>query len=120
MKIENQTISGGTQVFLNKKEDKPTRDYRNGDFKAYYCQKTKIHMWVLGYFGGGSLNFGMFKKAALDFSSTTGCDISDVNIDEIHKSSRYKYFKYMYSTVANQEPVDESVVKENVWQWLND
>lgn len=92
----------------------------NGDFVPYYCNTTKKHIWVLGYFGGGSINYKRFVEVAKDFSDTVGVDINTVCIDEIQNSRRFKYFKYLTSTKPNQIPVDGSVVRNNVFNWLYD
>lgn len=95
-------------------------DYRNGDFKAYYCKKNNRHYWVLGYFGGGSINFSRYEKAAKDFAEKTGLPIESVQIDEIFKSRRFKGFKYLFSNAPNQQPIEESKISEDVWSWLSD
>lgn len=99
---------------------KMRRQYRNGDFKAYYCQKTKMHIWVIGYFGGGSINYKRLHEAALDFSQSIGCPIDQINIDEIFKSRRFLRFKYMTSEQQNQKPLESSEVLKDVWKWLSD
>jgi hypothetical protein len=94
---------------------------RNGDFKPYYCLKSKKHIWVLGYFGGGSINFARFNEVAKDFSTTIGCSITTVNIDEMFKSRRFKGFKFVTSSEPNQKPiVGISETLEDVWSWLSD
>lgn len=92
----------------------------NGDFKPYYCTTIKKHIWVLGYFGGGSINFKRFQKVAQDFASSINVDIDTVNIDEITFSSRFKYFKFLTSDTPGQLPIEDSIVANNVMDWLHD
>ena len=95
--------------------------YRNGDFKPFFCQKIKRHIWVLGYFGGGSVNFKRFKDVAEDFSNTIGCSISSVSIDEITHSRRFKNFKFVFSAEKNQKPIEDfSEISNDVFDWLHD
>jgi hypothetical protein len=94
---------------------------RNGDFKKYFCKETKRHYFVLGYFGGGSINFNDFKEEAEKFSEETGCPISEVHIDEILSSRRFKHFKFLYAPhFKKQEPLPDSDVMDNVYAWLRD
>ena len=99
--------------------------YRNKDFKKYYCDKLQRHIWVLGYFGGGSINFAKFEEAAKDFAKETGLPVSDVFIDEVLSSRRFKGFKYIYAIQYNkkkveQKPLEDSEVLDDVFEWLND
>jgi len=90
------------------------------DFKMYFCDKLQRHIWVLGYFGGGSINFKAFEEVALDFSKKTGVDINTVTIDEIMKSRRFKGFKFIWSDVDNQSPLVGSEVMDDVYSFLTD
>lgn len=92
----------------------------NGDFAPYYCQKLKRHIWVLGYFGGGPVNFSLFKQVALHFSNETGLDIDSICIDEIFKSRRFKRFKFVYSLEDGQKPIEGSKIIEDAFKWLQD
>ncbi len=94
--------------------------YKNGDFKAYFCNKLNRHVWVLGYFGGGWVNFEKFAEAAKDFSETTGIPIGSVEIGEIYSSRRFKGFKFITSVVKNQSPAPGSEVLDDVFGWLHD
>jgi hypothetical protein len=86
----------------------------------YFCNKLQRHIWVLGYFGGGSINFKMFEAAALDFAKKTGVPIETVSIDEILRSRRYKGFKFIWSDAEDQSPLVGSEVMDDVYTWLTD
>ena len=95
--------------------------YRNGDFRKYFCNRLKRHIWVLGYFGGGSINFTRFKEVAEAFSKETGIDLKWIYIDEIFQSQRFKGFKYIQAPhICNQYPLEDSEILDDVWDWLND
>lgn len=95
--------------------------YKNGDFVKYFCRKMNRHIWVLGYFGGGSINFTKFEEAAKDFSKETGIPLNKIHIDEISRSRRFKRFKYLQAPYAdNQKPLSDSKVMEDVFDWLKD
>jgi len=96
------------------------QEYKNGDFKAYYCEKMKRHMWVLGDFGGGPIHFESFKEVAQDFSEEYNVKIDTIFIDEVFKSMRYKEFKVIYSMSENQLPDLQSKNVSNVWEYLTD
>lgn len=93
-------------------------DYKNNDFAMYFDTTTKKHIWVLGYFGGGSINFKQFQEAAEDFSKKTGTSIDNVYIDEIFNSSRHKGFKFLTSDSKEQEPLVGSTLSDNVHELL--
>lgn len=92
----------------------------HGDFRKYYDSTQKRNYWVLGYFGGGSINIIDAYEAAKQFSESVGVPIDSIQIDEIFKSRRFKGFKYLYSKVENQEPDEYSDVMKDVWSWLGD
>lgn len=92
----------------------------NGDFRPYFCRTLQRHIWVLGYFGGGEVNFNRFKEAATYFAELTGIPMESVNIHEIRISRRHKYFKYLYSLEPDQQPIEQSIVMGDVFAWLND
>lgn len=94
--------------------------YRNADFKMYFCNKLQRHIWVLGYFGGGSINFKAFEEVALDFAKKTGVPIETISIDEILKSRRHKGFKFVWSDAEGQSPLVGSEVMDDVYTWLTD
>lgn len=92
-----------------------------GDFKPYFCNRTKRNYWLLGYFGGGAITFGNFKIAASEYSKETGAPIDFVGIEEILTSRRFKGVKVVYSTDANkQEPINGASIVENAWAWFHD
>jgi hypothetical protein len=94
-------------------------DLYNGDFKKYYDTTQKRNIWVLGYFGGGSVNIMDAYRVGCDYSNAIGVPIGSVQIDEILSSRRFKGFKIVYST-TEQEPESDAEVMENVYQWLRD
>jgi len=105
---------------LNPK-NRGSMSYKNGDFKKWYCQKNKRNYFVLGYFGGGHIEFGRFKEVAEDYAKETGCDIDKVFIDEILSSRRFKHFKYVGDNSGKeQEPLPDAEVTENLFRWLHD
>lgn len=98
--------------------------YKNGDFVKYYCNKLKQHVWVLGYFGGGHVNFAKFKEVAEDFSRETKIPVEDIWVGEIYSSRRFKGFKYIYAIQYNdkkvkQTPLEDSKVIDDVFDWLH-
>lgn len=90
------------------------------DFKKYYCNKLKKHVWVLGYFGGGAINFELFSVMAEKFVNETGVPLGTVYIDEIIRSRRFKGFKFIYSNAKDQTPLPDSSVNDDVFEWLQD
>lgn len=79
-------------------------NYKSKDFRSYFCQTQKRNYWVLGYFGGGSLDYARVKAVAEAFAEETGYPIDDVKIDEILSSRRYKGFKFVYVTNSPSTP----------------
>ncbi len=92
----------------------------NGDFKKYFDSKHKRNFWVLGYFGGGSLNVIDSMTVAKDFAKATGLPLETVQIDEILSSRRFKGFKFLFSTVENQKQEKGVEASEDVYAWLRD
>ncbi len=92
----------------------------NADFKKYYCQTWKKNVWVLGYFGGDDIEFGMFKEVAEGFEFETGLDINTIKIGDVRSSRRFRGFKYIYSTSKGQEPLADSITIGDVYKWLTD
>lgn len=92
----------------------------HGDFKKYYDTTQKRNYWVLGYFGGGSINILEVYELAREFSNEVGAPLETVRIDEVLKSRRYKGFKFIYSQVIDQKPEDNTIKLENVYNWLTD
>ena len=90
------------------------------DRKKYQCEKIKKHVWVLGYFGGGSINISNIMKMAEQFSHETGIDINTISVSEVISSRRFKYFKYITSDVIDQTSISDSIIVDNVYEWLFD
>lgn len=90
------------------------------DFKKYWCKTQKENVWILGYFGGGAVNFKAFKEKAEQFAEEVGVSIDTISIDEVLYSRRFKHFKFLKSTQKNQEPVLHSYKTDNVMGWLHD
>ncbi len=96
-------------------------DYKtHGDFKKYYDTKQKRNYWVLGYFGGGSINILEAYTLAEEFAKSTDLPLSSIKIDEVLKSRRFKHFKFLFSDMQNQEKELDSYEMENVYAWLTD
>lgn len=93
---------------------------KTGDFKAYYCKKLKRNIWVLGYFGGGSVNYERFREVAAEYAKDCNVEIGSVEINEIFQSRRFKRFKFIYSTTKGQTAIEGAEIMENVFEWLND
>jgi uncharacterized membrane-anchored protein len=107
---------------LTKLTEKPHHhndDLYNGDFKKYYDTTQKRNIWVLGYFGGGSVNIMDAYRVACDYSNTINVPIGAVKIDEVLSSRRFKGFKFIYA-ITEQTPEPGAEVMENVHAWLRD
>lgn len=92
----------------------------NKDYKKYFCLTTKRHIWVLGYLGGGAINFERLRKEVEKFWKETGISPKHIYIDEIFKSSRFQGFKFLFSDVENQRPLPYSDCMDDVMKWLTD
>lgn len=90
----------------------------HGDFSAYYDSNLKRNYWVLGYFGGGSVNVCDAYELAKQFCLENNVPLNTIKIDEVLYSSRYKGFKYMYSDVQNQKQADGAFGMSNVFEFL--
>ena len=91
----------------------------HGDFKKYYDKTSKRNIWVLGYFGGGSINIMEAYELAKEYSKSTGVHLDTVQIDEILHSRRFKGFKFMFSNTPRvTEPDAEEM--QDVFKWLHD
>ena len=101
-------------------EPEPSPMEGSADRKKYYCSRQKKHIWVLGYFGGGSINLSSAMEVAAQFSTETGIDAKTISIAEINYSRRFKNFKYLYSDALNQLPLADSIIHDNVFEWLFD
>ncbi len=95
------------------------RNLYNVDFKKYYDSAQKRNIWVLGYFGGGSVNVLSAYIIGVDYANKNNVSIDTVQIDEILSSSRHRGFKFVYSTVI-QDPDKDAEIMDNVYQWLRD
>lgn len=91
----------------------------NGDFKKYYDTKLKRNIWILGYFGGGSVTITEAYELAKEYSKATDAPLEEVRIDEILSSRRFKGFKFIFSTVE-QKKEPEAEAMDNVYAWLRD
>jgi len=90
-----------------------------GDFKKYYDTTQKRNYWVLGYFGGGSINIQNVNDIANEYSKELNLPFNSIQIDEVFKSSRFKGFKVLYSMKVNQLPDKDAEESKNVWEWLS-
>lgn len=97
----------------------PNGNLYNGDFKKYYDKKQKRNIWVLGYFGGGSVNVMDAYHVAGDYSNSTNTPIGLVKFDEVLSSRRFKGFKYVYATIE-QEPEPDAEIMDDVHKFLRD
>ena len=98
-------------------------DYKtHGDFKKYYDTTQKRNIWILGYFGGGSVNISQALPIARDYARENNVPFNKVTIDEILSSRRHKGFKFISSTVEQEKgkEVKDEDVMENVYAWLRD
>lgn len=94
-------------------------EWANADFKKYYDNSQKRNIWVLGYFGGGSVNISEATEVARAYAKQTKAPFDTVKIDEVLSSRRFKGFKYVYS-IQEQEKEDDAEAMDNVHQWLRD
>ena len=90
------------------------------DFNRYFDSKSQRNYWILGYFGGGSLNVNDTYDAAKLFSKSTNTSLNNVFIDEIFYSRRFRGFKYIYSKDKNQKPEPDTTIVPDLWEILND
>jgi hypothetical protein len=100
------------------------KDYQNSpDFTKYYDTESKRNIWVLGYFGGGSINVSDAFTRAKHFAEENNVPLNTVQIDEIHSSRRFKGFKFLFSTVDTQQRgdcVEDLTEMPNVFNFLTD
>lgn len=99
--------------------------HEHGDFQMLFDTELKRHYWVLGYFGGGSINISEAFELAKDFSQTHIVPLETVHIDEILSSRRYKHFKILYSNDYSENAKEEIAHKdakqmEKVYAMLRD
>lgn len=91
----------------------------HGDFKKYYDPKLKRNIWVLGYFGGGSVNISDALEIATDYADATHVPLNTIQIDEILYSRRFKGFKFIYS-INSQAKEQDAEEMQDVYSWLRD
>jgi hypothetical protein len=89
----------------------------HGDFRKLYDTTQERAYWVLGYFGGGSVNIAEAYELAKQYAESTKSPLSDVQIDEVLHSRRYKGFKVLFSSGKTKKEKD-SEEHENVWNML--
>ena len=95
----------------------------HGDFKKYFDKSQKRNYWVLGYFGGGSVNIVDAYSIAQQMAAALNVPLDTIRIDEILHSRRHKGFKFMYSMSPDQTPesdVKKDNIMDNVYAWLTD
>lgn len=88
-----------------------------GDFTMYYDSTQKRNIWLMGYFGGGAVNIVNAMEIAKEYAEEANVPLESVQIDEITKSTRVKYFKFFYSH-KKQEPIGGARIFENVFEIL--
>ncbi len=92
---------------------------RNGDFRKLYDINQKRNYWVLGYFGGGSVNICDAMEVAKEYSEELKLPLKTIHIDEIFESPRYKHFKILYSLKNSQKPDVDAEQFLNVFEMLS-
>lgn len=91
----------------------------HGDFKKYFDSRLKRNIWVLGYFGGGSVNIAEAFDLVKQYAKATAVPLDTVQIDEVLSSRRFKGFKFIYS-MDKQKKEKDAEEMENVYAWLRD
>lgn len=101
--------------------------HEHGDFKMYFDTDLKKHYWLLGYFGGGSINISEIYELAKDFSQTHNVPLENVLVDEIQDSRRFKYFKYITCDHWCEDgrkiveiPHKDAYQTDGVYKWFRD
>lgn len=84
----------------------------------FYCKKLKRNFQVLGYFGGGPVNFGRFEDKAEAFAIYLGCNARDIYISEIFASRRVKGYKVLWWDKPDQEPLYDANQVDNFWKYV--
>ena len=109
-------------LIIEKIKNMPYDTKTHGDFRHWYDTNQKRNYWVLGYFGGGSINIVEAHNLAKQFAEENEVSLSSVKMDEILSSRRYKGFKFMFSDEKNQKIPDEShsTHSDNVYAHLRD
>jgi hypothetical protein len=97
------------------KECNYTTDYdikTHPDFTKYYDKSVKRNIWVLGYYGGGSVPIWSTMALAKQYAQATGAKIERVKIDEVLSSRSVQGYKFMYST--EELPMEKDIKPRNV------
>lgn len=89
----------------------------HGDFEIRYDSNLKRNYWILGYFGGGSINILEAYNIAKEYGKDYNVPLSSIKIDEVLSSRRYKGFKFIYSTLETEQDI-KAKVSENVYSDL--
>lgn len=87
------------------------------DFDIRYDIRLKRNYWLLGYFGGGSINILDAYNLAIEYVKDYSVPLDSVRIDEVLHSRRYKSYKVIYST-ADMGADKNATVSNNVWNDL--
>lgn len=90
----------------------------HGDFQRFYDTRLKRNYWLLGYYGGGSVNVEETYELAKQFAELVKVPLNSVKIDEVLYSRRYKNFKFLFSDSPNQKVEENSYQSDNVWELL--
>lgn len=93
---------------------------RNGDFRKFYDTTQKRNFWILGYFGGGSINIVDAYQLAQEYAEANKVPLQSVQIDEIFSSRRFKGFKFIYSQAEQEIEADTDLSINNVYAFLRD
>ncbi len=109
-----QIAEGATEPI---KSETPYDWTTHGDFKKYYDTTQKRNIWVLGYFGGGSINISEAYTLSKQYADAVGVPLENVKIDEILSSRRFKGYKFMYSNDEREMEAGAEQM-ENVYAWL--
>lgn len=85
------------------------------DIKKYYDITHKVNIWLLGYFGGNSINISRAYTIALQYAKETNTKIESIHI--IENFSTYNSFKYIISN-TKQLPIKKSIKLSNIFKLL--
>lgn len=89
----------------------------HGDFEIRYDTRLKRNYWLLGYFGGGSINILDAYNLAIEYVKDYGVPLDKVRIDEVLHSRRYKGYKVIFST-DEMKACKKARISDNVWNDL--
>ena len=86
----------------------------------FYDKNLKRVYWLLGYFGGGAINFTRFREMAKKYSRQYNVDMDTIHIDTITKSSSYKHFKILFADIReDMECTEDMFPLNNVWEFVH-